>query len=378
MRIVMVCSPHLGGSGVVAVELARALLRRGHGVEMVSTDVPFRLRQPSEVAVGLSVARAPSYPAYGNGSDVMALATSIAEAARGADVIHAHYAVPYGVAALLGAQMSGRPYVLTLHGSDVFGVGADVRIAASVRHATAQAAVVTAVSPWLAELATACGPVTPRLVPNFLPDAARKAYPPLAAEGPRSAASLIHTSNFRAVKRPADAVRVLAALRAEGEVVPLTFYGDGPERPAVEALAGELGVASQLRLCGPVNASPPMRPPAVLLVTSELESFSLSALEAMHAGVPVVGSAVGGLFDLVVGGGEAPAGALHAVGDTNAMAVSVRRLLRDPASYRRASSAGQRRAAHYTEDAAVAGYLRAYEDAVQAATPRRAAITGVA
>jgi len=390
LRIAMLCAPGLGGSSVVAIELARALVARGHRVDLISTDPPVRLRDaPATPGLRVHAVRGPAHPVYRQEPDTLALASAAARIVRGdgAALIHAHYALPYGAAGLLASEMTGRPLVLTLHGTDVVGVGDDPRVAPVVDHVIARAAVVTAVSPHLRERALDRLSAARRIevVPNFVAarrwsgqpgteagvagPAARKGQEP----GPAPAAGrpgLVHVSNFRPVKRPLDAVRILAAVRDQGVDVALTAFGDGPLREDARRLAEGLRVAPALALVGTVPAGPRFLPGQVLLAPSEEEAFGLAALEALAAGIPVVGSRVGGLVDLVEAGALPPAGALHPVGEVDGMARSAAWLLRDPQAYARASAAAAERARAYGEEPAVTGYLDAYQEALRPGSSR--------
>src|SRR5438445_139692 len=132
MNIGMVCYASVGGSGVVATELAHALALRGHRVHLISTEEPFRWRPGIE---GLSFERVgtPAYPLFREPQYLLALATAIARIARThhLDIVHAHYAVPHATAAYLADQIliaDGDPpprTVTTLHGTDITLVGSD-------------------------------------------------------------------------------------------------------------------------------------------------------------------------------------------------------------------------------------------------------------
>jgi N-acetyl-alpha-D-glucosaminyl L-malate synthase BshA len=132
MNIGIVCYPSVGGSGVVATELGKALAVRGHQVHFISTETPFRL----EFQEGLSFHQVltPTYPLFREPQYLLSLSNKIVEVAREhrLDVIHAHYAVPHATAAFLSRQVLASSgvdrvprVVTTLHGTDITLVGND-------------------------------------------------------------------------------------------------------------------------------------------------------------------------------------------------------------------------------------------------------------
>ena len=97
----------------------------------------------------------------------------------------------------------------------------------------------------------------------------------------------------------------------------------------------------------------------VFLLPSELESFGLSALEAMACEVPVVGSDAGGLPEVVK---HAETGFLLPVGDIDGMAARSIEILKDEEHRRCLGQAGRRRAAAlFGSDRVVTQYERFYE-----------------
>jgi N-acetyl-alpha-D-glucosaminyl L-malate synthase BshA len=137
-------------------------------------------------------------------------------------------------------------------------------------------------------------------------------------------------SNFRAVKRVRDIVRIFARVHEEMPSA-LVLVGDGPERVAADEEARTLGVRDSVYFLGKLEAVAPLLSSADLfLLPSTNESFGLSALEALACGVPVVGSRVGGVPEVVRDG---ETGALRAVGDVDGMAAAAIEILGDPAKW---------------------------------------------
>jgi glycosyltransferase involved in cell wall biosynthesis len=145
-----------------------------------------------------------------------------------------------------------------------------------------------------------------------------------------------------AVKHAHDLVRTLTLLRERGLEAALVMVGDGPDRPELEALAIELGVAQATHFVGfQDDVGPWFRAFDALLLPSRNEGTPVSAIESLAAGRPVVASRVGGVPDVVVDGTD---GYLFPVGDVGAAAEHLARLAADPGLRRRMGEQGRERA----------------------------------
>ncbi len=353
MNVGIVCYASVGGSGIVATELAKSLAARGHAVHVLSTDTPFRL---GSYQPGLTFHRVhtPAYPLFREPQYVIALATRIVHVVRevGLDIIHAHYAVPHATAAYLAKQILLReaparvPRVITtLHGTDITLVGSDHSYAETVAFSIDGSDGVTAVSESLRQDTYRTLAVRNRItvIPNFLDcdvyrrvDARelRARYCPPGCEK-----LVIHVSNFRPVKRVPAAVDVFAGI-AQRVPSRLLLVGDGPELGSALDRARELGIAKQVEALGEQDQIIPLLSIADLfLLPSAQESFGLAALEAMSCEVPVVASNVGGLHEVIDDG---ITGFLHDPSDTQRMADSGVRLLTDPDLHARVAKESRR------------------------------------
>ena len=371
LAVGIACFSTFGGSGVVAAEVATSLARRGHRVHVFSDAPPGRLARGG-AGVTFHRVEAPAYPQLGHDLYTLALASKIIDVARrdGLDVVHAHYALPHAVSAELARQVRaaedpGRAprVVTTLHGTDTTLVGIDPTFLPLTRFSVMGSDAVTAPSAWLAEttrrnLDLPAG-FALDVVPNFVDTErfapARLSTPPV----------VVHVSNFRPLKRLGDVVRVFARVRAAHDVR-LRLVGDGPDRAATEALARALGVAKDVDFLGEREDLPALVADATaFLLPSETESFGLAALEALSSGVPVVASRVGGLPEVVRDGED---GFLHAVGDCDAMAASVARLVTEPALRARLGAAARARAlSDFRTEPAVDRYEAIYRRVLSAA-----------
>ena len=323
MRIGIACYPTFGGSGVVATELGHELARRGHDVHFISYALPSRLNLFAE-RVSYHEVAVPTYPLFNYPPYDLALATRIVDVAlhEGLDVLHAHYALPHAISAHLAREMllpRRLAVVTTLHGTDVTIVGQDRSYLPITRFGIERSDAVTAVSDYLARVTRdVFAPANEiEVVPNFIdPERWRPAEGPrrrscFAKEGERL---LLHVSNFRPVKRVLDVVEVFDRVR---RAVPsrLLMIGDGPDRPAAEALCRAKGISGLVHFLGNTPAVQEVMPAADLYVlTTDMESFGLSALEAQACGVPVLGYVAGGLPEVIESGRT---GFLREVGDVD-------------------------------------------------------------
>jgi N-acetyl-alpha-D-glucosaminyl L-malate synthase BshA len=372
VKIGIACYPTFGGSGVVATELALALASRGHAIHMLSYERPSRL--PDFVpGVTFHQVTAPSYPLFLSPPYTLALAVKMADVAEhdGLDLLHVHYALPHAISAILAQQMRDGArrlaVVTTLHGTDITIVGQDQSYLPITRFAIEKSDSVTAVSRYLRDVTVSLfGVKKPiEVVPNFI-DGARY-RPDGASEWARrfkvpGESLLVHVSNFRPVKRIGDVVEIFDRVRRETPAR-LLLVGDGPDRSLVERLCREKGICDRVHFLGNLTGIETLLPVCdLLLLTSDRESFGLSALEAMACGVPVVGTDAGGLPEVVASG---QTGMLRAIGDVEGMARDALALLTDADRHRAFSEAARRRALEeFPEERAVAQYVAVYERAL--------------
>ena len=371
MRIGITCYPTYGGSGVVATELGLALADRGDEVHFISYALPMRLALPRP-RVAFHEVVAPTYPLFVSPPYTLALATKMAEVAAHAklDLLHVHYALPHAISAILAREMSrdigdGRLRVVTtLHGTDITIVGQDRSYLPITRFGIEKSDAVTAVSRHLAEVTVReLGVRQPvEVIPNFVdtqlyrPDGASEYAKALCTE---DEVAVVHVSNFRPVKRIEDVLATFDRIRRQ---VParLLLVGDGPERSLAERLASELGIEDRTVFLGNVVAVETILPVGrIFLLPSNTESFGLAALEAMACGVPVIGTAAGGLPEVVVDG---ETGYLRPVGDVEGMAQAALDLIRDREKWQRFSRAARQRAVEqFPTEGIVARYRATYE-----------------
>ena len=288
-----------------------------HGLEI---DHP---RYPLLPKIGMSTAPLGLYAA------MLPLLRRQIRAGQDFELIDAHYFYPDGVAAVLLGRALGRPVVVTARGDDLDLIATYRMPRRWIRWAAARADGLITVSSGLRRRLTTLGIAAERVrvlrngvdLELFRPADRRAAREDLGLGRP----TLLAVANLVPKKRHRLMVETLALLPD----IDLVIVGDGPERPAVEALARERGLADRVRLMGAV---PQDRLPAVysaadlLLLPSSREGWPNVLLESMACGTSVIVSDIDGMADIVT----APeAGRIVAGPTPSGLAAVIREVLAD-------------------------------------------------
>ncbi|MFC0234935.1 N-acetyl-alpha-D-glucosaminyl L-malate synthase BshA [Fictibacillus phosphorivorans] len=336
LKIGITCYPTVGGSGVVATELGKLLAEKGHEIHFITSSVPFRLGKFytniffHEVEVNhYSVFKYPPYD--------LALASKMAEVAKREklDLLHVHYAVPHAVCAVLAKQMLNdeMKIVTTLHGTDITVLGYDPSLSEMIKFGIEKSDVVTSVSHQLKADTLELLNINKDIIPvhNFVDERVyyrrsnnaelRQTYGIEENEK-----VIVHISNFRKVKRLEDVIKSFALIRKELSSK-LLLIGNGPELTTACELVRELDIEEDVLFLGKQeNVGELFSICDLKLLLSEKESFGLVLLEAMACGVPVIGTNIGGIPEVIVDG---ETGYMVELGDPESVAQKALALLQD-------------------------------------------------
>jgi glycogen(starch) synthase len=275
---------------------------------------------------------------------------------RGADVVHVHLGEDLAILPLaaLAARSRGLPVVMTVHCSPSYTLlPCDARTAVLhslggllERRAARSAAATLVYTPRIAGLlAERAGARTVRVMRRGVDHAAFAAAAdgafPEIPSGPR----VVFVGRLVRQKGVHTLVEAAGRIRTPG--AQLVLVGDGPERATIEEHVKRLGLCDRVHVTGFVSHE---RVPAVfasadvLVLPSHYEELGTVLVEAVHAGLPVVASRVGGIPDVVEDG---VTGLLVAPRDPGALATAVDRVLGDGALASRLGANATLRAPDY-------------------------------
>lgn len=391
VKIVLACvryPPAPGGAETHVRSLAEAYQRAGHDVVVHTSDLfteyPFARRDLPREVNGVKVVRHPAQRLLGAWTYMPDMPHALLQAAKDADVLHAHsYGYHQTVATARAARFDGTPFVFTPHFHPPWSMegGRARRVLRGAfdrtlgRQVVREATRIIGVSRGEVEEMKRYLPVDPakvRIVPNGF-DAARYREAPDGHAArrrlgvPEGAPLVLFAGRLASNKGLHHLVPAFARAAAERPDAVLVLAGeDQGWRPRLEAMARELGIAERVRFTGHVPDAEYRETLAaadVLVLPSEWEAFGIVLLEAMACGVPCIATRVGGAPEVVE---EGKTGLLVRYGDEAALAGALRELLADPARARAMGAAGRERAmSSFSWDAVAARTLDVYREVVR-------------
>lgn len=366
-------------SGTFIERLAAAIVARGHRVTVVApadrgrggperrggVDVQWVRYGPAEqeslAHTGIMVEGASTVGGKVLATSlILALARPLRRMLRNqaVDVVHAHWWIPGGVATWLACRGANRPYVVTLHGTDVRLLEHSRLLRATGRRVMRRARAVTAVSVYLAEqAASVMGTSAENILVQPMPaDLIR------LSRGSRGGGGIVTVGRLVPQKRIDLVLDAVAHMHRRGRAVRLTVIGEGPLRSALEERAARLGIAPSTRFLGqvpPEHLAHAIGNADAFAFAAYGEGLGLAAVEAFILGVPVaVTDAGGGVKDVVPTSG---AGRVVPEGDAAALGEALIDLMDATDARQRAAETGQLLRARFDPDRVAATFESVYE-----------------
>ncbi len=370
MKIGITCYPTMGGSGILATRLGVELAKRGHEIHFITYERPVAIQDQDYENVHVHLVSVVEYPLFKYPPYTVALGSEMFRITEQQDLnlLHVHYALPHSTAAFLARELTGKPYVATLHGSDVTILGSDASYMPVNTLSLEKADAVTAVSNFIAKEAHESLGISREInvISNFV-DSDR--FFPAPCEDPEVIKGrdvvVTHISNFRPVKRIGDLVYAMSIVTKKAPEARLVLVGDGPERHNIEKLVNQLDLNRHVLFTGYRSDVPHLMECAdVVVLCSETESTPLTLLEGMSSGLPVVATEVGGIPEIVDDGVN---GFLVPLKHPEAIAERILELNADPGIRKRLGDAARETVMErYTIDKIVGQYAEVYEEITSA------------
>ena len=253
-------------------------------------------------------------------------------------VIHAFWPLPHGLIGLVARKLSGVPLVSTFFGVELTWMESQLPFLRPVLQRIVRGSdAVTTISTYTADRLRRN---VPEAEPVIIPFGAAVEPPdqtePVGEERPVRPFELLFVGRLVERKGVHVLLDALARLSDRGDVL-LHVVGDGPERGRLEARATALGISERVRFTGTVSEQQLVEHltrcdalvlPAVVDAKGDTEGLGVVLIEAMSYGKPVIGSAVGGIVDVVQ---HERNGLLVPSADAGALAEAISTLVDDPA-----------------------------------------------
>jgi glycosyltransferase involved in cell wall biosynthesis len=372
VKILLLCyeyPPVGGGGGRVAAQVAANLALRGHQIRVLTAGMGHLPRR--ETRDDIEIVRPRSFRRREDTCTVpemgLYIATSLLPVLREAhrwrpDIVHAHFAVPTGPVALAARVFTGVPYVLTAHLGDVPGGVPEQTdhlfrlLGPFISPVWRRAHAVTAVSRFVADLASKAYGVQPIVIPNGVHPIAP---PEIEVHSPRR---IVMAGRLSIQKNPVLAVAALALIKEMDWS--LDVIGDGPLRSGMQAAARREGIDGRVTLHGwlsHASVAQVMARSDILLMTSLHEGLPMVAIEALQWGLAIVGSQIGGMRDVVE---EGKNGFLCEL-TPSAFAEKLKGLLAEPELLEGMRRASRQKAAEFDLEKIVSAYESVLKDSIR-------------
>jgi len=372
--------PHLGGSGIMTLELAKQLAKRDHDVTLISYPGTFITDEERALGLKLEALEDIDYPCFKSEPYTETFASLISNLALDdkIDVIHANYAITHGLAAVTARDYVARQgknlgVCVTSHGSDIHTNGHHRFLAPSIEQVLVSADEVTYVSKDLMRESEILFPLSKgngQVIYNFVDqnkfrfsqEERRSVREQLGIPG--DATVVYHASNFRDLKDTGIFLEIAERDKDDSKPLYFVMVGDGPDKAKIEE-ASEQKYSDRFRFVGKQdNVVPYLCASDIAALPSKRESFGLALLEAMSCGLPVVGSRVGGIPEVFEDGRN---GYLFDQGNSEQFYGQLRKIADDPSLQSRFGEESKKLVnERFSLDGIVDQYEKVYESALRA------------
>jgi glycosyltransferase involved in cell wall biosynthesis len=372
-----------GGGGVAAQNIAEGLVRVGHEVDYVTSHCHGLARQETVRGVGIFREPVIGRKDRQTASIVSMLSFPMAAIGRAValrrfhdyDVIHTHFAIPTGPAGYVLSTCWRKPNVLSVYGGDIYDPSKKYSphrqplLRMAVRRVLNQASAVVAESEDLiARTVATYGPKQPpfRIPLGF--KAPQFGNVSRAAMG-LDADKVYAVAVSRLISRKGYPDLLAAFARCQARDLRLLIVGDGPEAPALKRMCAELGVGERVRFLGQVGEELKyqyLSSADLFVLATQHEGYGIVYQEAMHCGLPIVTTNVGGQTDFLADGKNA---LLCCPGDVEGLAARIDLLATDAAARKEMGARNREAVKEHGIEGIVRQYIVLFEEAIARCEP---------
>jgi L-malate glycosyltransferase len=361
-----------GGGGQVVQDICSHLASRGHNIHVLTAH--YGDLEEWDEDINMVIERVYSCRTQSFRASFKAMACYILAAIRRGlkiirsekpDLIHVHFAVPAGAAALVLSKLTGIPYIITIHGGDVPG-GAPQKtdkwfryVLPFTRPIWKQAARIISVSQQTRTFALRHYPVDIQVIPNGIDT---EQYQPGPFD-PNNMPTIIYIGRFSPEKNAVAVPEILA------ELLDLNWrcvmLGDGPQMDAVIDSIQERSMQGRFKLTGwvrPITVKQWLEKSDILLMPSLLDSMPIAGLQGLSAGLALVLSRIGSCPDYIDNGLN---GFLVTPGDQKGYADALRQLISDKKLLGEFRQASREHARTFDLTSAIDAYEQVITEVVQ-------------
>lgn len=314
MRIMLVVNEFppvkIAGTAMATQALARALIARGYAVHVVVTTRHPVLGVCSQQTEGMELSWLADRPFKGSG--IVWRAWQVYRLVRDwqPDIVQGQ-AISCGLLAAIAGRLAGIPTLTYVQGQDVY-QASGLQLRSEIRWACRWATRVAAVTRHLVDRLAEVGACSDALVLphgfNLVEVAASRVEMRARWQVPETARVVLCVGRLELIKGQDVLLHAWPRVLSELPDAVLCLVGDGSEREALQALAGELEITDSLRFLGHQpsgEVAACMQAADLLVLPSRSEAFGIVLLEAMACCLPVVASRVGGVPEVLPKGSDA-------------------------------------------------------------------------
>lgn len=212
---------------------------------------------------------------------------------RNIDIIHAHTVFPDGIAAAMLSAMTGKPFVVTIHGSEIMFIKKRPLDRMIARYILNRSSYIISVSERMKQILRHIGVNVPiEIIRNGISESFEKS----------SGNAILFVGKLIDVKDPVMLIEAFRLFSMKNEGTELIIAGDGHLRKKIEHLVNEYNLSGRVRLLGFVERdriNEVYEQGSALVISSRSEGFPTILFEAMSAGMPVVSFDIGGIAEIV-------------------------------------------------------------------------------